>query len=127
MSLKQTRRSVSLCAGTYQRLRDYAAAENRSVSAVVESLLAPVIGSEPPKKREPAPPKPERTPSEKRESRLRFNPPPAPPKPKRGQKPGPGPNFGADDPDRSRPKPTRATAKLRNIDGFDRALTMVGK
>jgi len=37
---KQTRRSISLCAKTYDQLREYSLKSNRSMSSVVEEALS---------------------------------------------------------------------------------------
>jgi hypothetical protein len=48
MARKQTRRTVSLCADTYARLREHAEQRQTTMSDVVEKLLAPVLHSTPP-------------------------------------------------------------------------------
>src|SRR5262245_54615490 len=74
MAIKQTRRSISVRGTTYDKLRVYGEAHGRSMSDVVEELLATILDQTP--ALEPAPqPKPPVV-VEKSASRLRFNPPP---------------------------------------------------
>jgi hypothetical protein len=86
MALKQTRRSISVRGTTYDKLRQYGETHDRSMSDIVEELLATILGPEEvrgevkaaePKLVQPKPvaPTPERV-REKSEARLRFNPPP---------------------------------------------------
>jgi hypothetical protein len=42
---KQSRRTISLCRSTYERLREYATKHERSMSDIVEELLRPVLGA----------------------------------------------------------------------------------
>jgi hypothetical protein len=72
MALKQTRRSISVRGTTYDKLRVYSEGHDRSMSDIVEELLATILDKDAPaaEKIAPAPPK------EKPAARLRFNPPP---------------------------------------------------
>ena len=74
MALKQTRRSISVRGTTYDKLRQYGETHDRSMSDIVEELLATILESQP----VVAAPKPVAPPPlrEKSASRLRFNPPP---------------------------------------------------
>jgi hypothetical protein len=71
MATKQTRRSISVRGTTYDKLRQYGETHGRSMSDIVEELLAKILDQP-----EAAPPPPARKPVEKSASRLRFNPPP---------------------------------------------------
>ncbi len=71
MATKQTRRSISVRGTTYDKLRVYSEGHDRSMSEIVEELLATILEKDDVVAlRPPAPPKP------RSESRLRFNPPP---------------------------------------------------
>ena len=77
MGNKQTRRSISVRGTTYDKLRQYGEAHGRSMSDIVEELLAKILDTELPER--PVAPLPLPAPKpkvEKSESRLRFNPPP---------------------------------------------------
>ncbi len=76
---KQSRRSISVRGVTYDKLRVYGETHGRSMSDIVEELLATILDSSN-KDGEPAvattaPPQP-KAPVERSASRLRFNPPP---------------------------------------------------
>jgi len=43
---QQTRRSISISGGTYDRLKTYAQTNQRSMSGVVEDLLKSLLGTE---------------------------------------------------------------------------------
>jgi hypothetical protein len=73
MALKQTRRSISVRGTTYDKLRQYGETHGRSMSDIVEELLATILGPDQPVKAAAPAPLPRR---EKSEARLRFNPPP---------------------------------------------------
>jgi hypothetical protein len=78
MALKQTRRSISVRGTTYDKLRQYGELHDRSMSDIVEELLATILGPDPvaqveAKVQPPPKPVPARP---KTEARLRFNPPP---------------------------------------------------
>src|SRR5579859_6922614 len=74
MALKQTRRSISVRGTTYDKLRQYGETHGRSMSDIVEELLATILGPDQPKVAAPPPVAAPRR--EKTEARLRFNPPP---------------------------------------------------
>ncbi len=77
MATKQTRRSISVRGTTYDKLRDYGEIHGRSMSDVVEELLAKILGSAGTRRRAAREPPPHKgPPREKSASRMRFNPPP---------------------------------------------------
>jgi hypothetical protein len=77
MATKQTRRSISVRGMTYDKLRQYCETSDRSMSDVVEELLAKILDTVEPAAVKPAAAAP--APAllkERSASRLRFNPPP---------------------------------------------------
>ena len=65
MARSQTRRSISVKGLTYQRLKDYCDAHDKSVSGYLEEIIAARLdaaGAPVPEKIRPRPPKPEREP-----------------------------------------------------------------
>jgi hypothetical protein len=119
MALKQTRRSISVRGTTYDKLRQYGETHGRSMSDIVEELLATILGPDEPKVAAAPPPllPPRR---EKTEARLRFNPPP-PQKPRptlanrvvRAVAPSPPPSNRPSLPGRPAPTPASQVIKVR--------------
>jgi predicted CopG family antitoxin len=76
--MKLKRKSISVRGTTYDKLLAFASEHDRSMSDVVEQLLAPLLGTRTPE------PVADQVASEardkRREARLRFNPPPPAPK-----------------------------------------------
>jgi hypothetical protein len=75
MALKQSRRSISVRGTTYDKLRQYGETHDRSMSDIVEELLATILDTAQPQPKAAAP-APQPVQREKSEARLRFNPPP---------------------------------------------------
>jgi hypothetical protein len=82
MALKQTRRSISIRGTTYDKLRQYCQVQDRSMSDIVEELLATVLDKDAPVAVKAAPAsvapaqRDQRDQKDKTPARLRFNPPP---------------------------------------------------